>query len=99
MGEVTRDQLEIVEAASTWHQHALFTLRVLRLNYDTLSPETKVQMSREIAQATQRRTDMVKALKLGERPAPLFLDPALLLPANFPDSAKDGEPQPLTPKE
>jgi hypothetical protein len=41
MGEVTRDQLEIVETASSWHLHALFTLRVLRLNYDTLSPETR----------------------------------------------------------
>jgi hypothetical protein len=52
-------------------------------------------MSREIAQATQRRTDQVKALKLGERPAPLFLDPALLLPTGFdPDQAPDCEPQP-----
>ncbi len=39
---------------------------------------TRVQLSGEIAKATQRRADLVKQLKLSDRRATPYLDPALL---------------------
>jgi hypothetical protein len=58
-----------------------------------LKPETRVQLSSEIAKSIQKRADQVKSLRLGERRSIPHIDPSLLLPAD-PDSAPDSEPQP-----
>lgn len=65
-GEVDREAVECIEAAAAWHQHALYVLRVLRIDHDQLKPETRVGFSLEIAKAAQRRSDLVKLLKLGQ---------------------------------
>jgi hypothetical protein len=93
LGEVSREMLETIEAAAAWHQHGLYTLRVLRVDHDSLKPETRVQLSSEIAKSIQKRADQVKSLRLGERRTIPHIDPALFLPAD-PDSAPDSEPQP-----
>lgn len=61
-GEISRNHLEVIEAASAWHQHGLFVLRELRISYDTLKPETRAQMSAEYAKSVQKRVDQVKLL-------------------------------------
>lgn len=65
-GEVDREAVECIEAAAAWHQHSLYVLRVLRIDHDQLKPETRVGFSLEIAKAAQRRSDLVKLLKLGQ---------------------------------
>jgi hypothetical protein len=67
-GEVSREHLEIIQAAAAWHQHGLYTLRVLRVDHDKLTPEARVGFSGEIARSVQKRVDQVKLLELGKRP-------------------------------
>lgn len=62
MGDVSRNHLELIQAAAAWHQHGLYVLRTLRINHDELKPEQRVQLSAEVAKAVQRRVDQVLSL-------------------------------------
>ncbi len=73
-GEVSREHLETIEAAAAWHQHGLYTLRVLRVDHDSLKPETRVQLSGEIAKAVQKRADQVKTLGLNDKTVSPWLE-------------------------
>lgn len=65
-GGVDREAMETIEAAAAWHQHALYVLRVMRVEGEELKPEIKVAFSEAVAKAAQRRADLVRLLKLNE---------------------------------
>ena len=71
---MSREHLETIEAAAAWHQHGLYTLRVLRVDHDSLKPETRVQLSGEIAKAVQKRADQVKTLGLNDKTVSPWLE-------------------------
>jgi hypothetical protein len=80
-GSVDREAVECIEAAAAWHQHALYVLRVLRIDHDQLKPETRVAFSLEIAKAAQRRSDLVKLLKLSQHGHTVDPFSSLIIPA------------------
>jgi len=88
-GDVSREAAELIEAAAAWNLHHLYCLRSLRIDGDGMKPMERVQLSREIASASQRRTDLVRLLKIDEANREMFDGTIPNLPADHP-SADDG---------